>query len=89
MRAIYSKWEDGKMVAKVGDCYVQIVEWSPEGKVSAQSIHQFGSSTNDQNSKFFKNQSKLFSEKKMKQVWSTIEDIKNNLYSSYNVTSHK
>ena len=89
IRAIYSEWENGMMVAKVGDCYVQIVEWSPEGKVSAQSIHQFGSSTNDKNSKFFNNQAKLFSEKKMKPVWSNIEDIKDNLYSSYKVTSLK
>ena len=77
------------MVAKVGDCYVQIVEWSPEGEVSAKSIHQFGSSTNDKDSKFFKNQSKLFSEKKMKPVWSDLIDIKKNLHSSYTVTSNK
>ena len=89
MRAIYSTWEDGRMVAKVGDCYVQIVEWSPEGEVRAKSIHQFGSSTNDKNSKFFNNQSKLFSEKKMKPVWSNLNDIKNNLHSSYTVTSNK
>ena len=38
MRAIYSTWENGKMVAKVGDCFVQIVEWDPEGNVKSESI---------------------------------------------------
>ncbi|GIQ98959.1 hypothetical protein CM15mP5_3940 [bacterium] len=52
MRAIYTEWKDGKMIAKTGDCFVQIIEWSPEGKVSSKSIHQFGSATNDENSIF-------------------------------------
>ena len=87
LRAIYSKWQDGKLVAHTGDCYVQIVEWSPEGEVSAQSIHQFGSAVNDVKSKFYNNQSVLFSDKKMKPVWMEIKDIKNNLHSEYRISS--
>ena len=47
----------------------RIVEWDQNGKVSAQSIHQYGSAVNDKNSKFYNNQSHLFSSKK------TIEDL--------------
>ncbi len=89
MRAIYSKWENGKMVAKVGDCFIQIVEWSPEGDVKSESIHQYGSNTNDSTSPFYNNQSKLFSEKKMKPVYFTIDDIKTNLHSKYEVSSKR
>ena len=67
MRAIY-RMERWKNDCKTGDCFVQIIEWSPEGKVSSKSIHQFGSATNDENSIFYNNQSKLFAERKMKKV---------------------
>ena len=89
MRAIYSKWENGKMVAKVGDCFIQIVEWSPEGVVKSESIHQYGSNTDDSTSPFYNNQSKLFSEKKLKPVYFTIDDIKKNLHSKYEVSSKR
>ena len=87
LRAIYTTWKDGKMVAHTGDCYIQMVEWSPEGKVRAESIHQFGSAVNDEKSKFYNNQSMLFSEKKMKPVWMDLEDIKKNLHSEYTVST--
>ena len=89
MRAIYSTWENGKMVAKVGDCFVQIVEWDPEGNVKSESIHQYGSNTSDSSSPFFNNQSKIFSEKKMKPVYFNLDDIKNNLHSKYEVSSNR
>ena len=81
------KWEDGKLIAHTGDCYFQIVEWDQNGKVSAQSIHQYGSAVNDKNSKFYNNQSPLFSSKKMKPVWMDLEDIKLNLHSQYTISS--
>jgi penicillin amidase/acyl-homoserine-lactone acylase len=87
MRAIYTEWKDGKMIAKTGDCFVQIIEWSPEGKVSSKSIHQFGSATNDENSIFYNNQSKLFTERKMKKVLFSLDDIEKDLYKKYNVSS--
>ena len=87
LRAIYTTWKDGKMVAHTGDCYIQMVEWSPEGQVRAESIHQFGSAVNDEKSKFYNNQSKLFSEKKMKPVWMDLVDIKKNLHSEYTIST--
>ena len=60
---------------------------SLEGKVSSKSIHQFGSATNDENSIFYNNQSKLFAERKMKKVLFSLDDIKKDLYKKYNVSS--
>ena len=87
LRAIYSSWKDGRLVAHTGDCYIQMVEWSPTGKVSARSIHQFGSAVNDETSKFFNNQSVLFSKKEMKPVWMDLADIKKNIHREYNVST--
>ena len=64
---------------------MQMVEWSPDGKVKGESVHQFGSAVNDENSKFYNNQSKLLSAKKMKPVWIKLDDIKENLHSVYTI----
>ena len=82
-RAIYSQKQNGQRKAIAGDCFYQIVEWSPEGKVSAQSIHQFGAATLDENSRHYDDQAKLFATHQMKPVWMTLDDIKLNLEKSY------
>lgn len=82
-RAIYSRKQNGQRKATAGDCFFQIVEWSPEGEVSSQSIHQFGSATLDEKSPHYDDQAKLFATHQMKPVWITLEDIKLNLEKSY------
>ena len=59
------------------------MEWDPDGNVFAQSIHQFGSATQDSNSIHYDDQAKLFAKHQMKPVWMDLEDIKLNLESSY------
>ena len=66
-----------------GDCFFEIVEWDTKGNVFAQSIHQFGSATQDQNSVHYDDQAKLFAKHKMKPVWMKLEDIKLNLEKAY------
>ena len=83
LRAIYSKEKDGIREGRAGDCYFEIVEWDPDGNVSAQSIHQFGSATQDTNSIHYNDQAKLFAKHKMKPVWMSLEDIKLNLEKAY------
>lgn len=83
LRAIYSQEWNGQRKATAGDCFYQIVEWSPDGEVSSQSIHQFGSATLDENSIHYDDQSKLFATHKMKPAWMTLEEIKLNLEKSY------
>jgi len=82
-RAIYSRKQNGQRKATAGDCFFQIVEWSPEGKLSSQSIHQFGSATSDENSSHYNDQAELFATHQMKPVWMTLEDIKLHLEKSY------
>ncbi len=83
LRAIYSDNSGGYKKAVAGDCYFQIVEWSPTGKVSSQSIHQFGSATQDPSSPHYDDQANLFAKNKMKPIWINLKDIKLNLIKSY------
>ena len=66
LRAIYTRNNDNIMKGVAGDCYIQFVEWDPEGNIYSESIHQFGASTLDKDSKHFNDQAKLFSKELMK-----------------------
>ena len=83
LRAVYSKQEAKNNIGIAGDCYFEIVEWDTEGNVFAQSIHQFGTATQDQNSIHYDDQARLFAKHKMKPVWMKLEDIKLNLEKAY------
>ena len=89
LRAIYTKGDKGQRKAIAGDCYFQIVEWSPSGEVSSQSIHQYGSATLDSTSMHYDDQVELFSTNRMKPVWMNIKDIKLNLLNSYSPGGEK
>ena len=75
--------KNNKRVANGGDCFFQIIEWDQNGKVSAESIHQFGSSTIDKNSIHYSDQSYLFSNMKMKPSFVELDSIKKYLKKSY------
>ena len=68
LRAIYTTNDGNIMKAIAGDCYIQFVEWEPNGKVYSESIHQFGSSTSVPSSKHFDDQARLFSKELMKPI---------------------
>ena len=68
LRAIYSKKSGKNYKAVAGDCYIQAVEWGPEGQLNAWSIHQYGSSTMDKTSPHFDDQSKSFSKHELKVI---------------------
>ena len=68
LRAVYSKKSGKVYKAVAGDCYIQAVEWGPDGQLNAWSVHQYGSSTNDKSSPHYDDQSKLFSKHEMKQI---------------------
>ena len=68
LRAMYYKKSGKKYKAIAGDCYIQAVEWSPDKKVKAWSIHQYGSATKNEASTHYDDQSKLFSKHKMKLI---------------------
>lgn len=83
VRAIYSKWEKDQLIGYSGDCYFQMVEWDPDGNISAESINTFGSARQDNLSEHYNDQSLLFSQEKMKPVWMELDDILNNLEQAY------
>ena len=68
LRAIYYKKYGKKYRAIAGDCYIQAVEWSPEKKINAWSVHQYGSATNNKESIHYDDQAKMFSKHEMKQI---------------------
>ena len=83
LRAVYSKMINNRKVATHGDCFFQIVEWDQNGELSAESIHQYGSATQDILSDHYSDQSYLFSDKQMKPSWIELDSIKKHLKSSY------
>src|SRR5262249_16766840 len=72
LRAIESTVEpgsDGKFEANKGDTLVIFVEWDAQGRVHADSIHQFGSATLDASSPHYADQAPLYQREEMKPVW--------------------
>ena len=83
LRAIYSKLENNRKIATGEDCYFQMIEWDKDCNVSAESIHQYGTATLNQDSPHYNDQAILFSSMEMKTSFIKLEDIKNNLKSYY------
>tara|TARA_Y100001934_G_scaffold139807_1_gene168652 strand:+ start:3615 stop:5696 length:2082 start_codon:yes stop_codon:yes gene_type:complete len=83
LRAVYSKMVDNRRVAGHGDCFFQMVEWDKNGNLSAESIHQFGSATLDEESVHYSDQAYLFSDMKMKPSFIELDSIKKYLKISY------
>ena len=81
-RAIYYKeYKNGQKKAIAGDCYVLIANWNKNGKVSSQSIHQYGSSTSNYSSKHFNDQVDMFSNNKLKDTSIYLDDLIKNIES--------
>ena len=68
LRAMYYKKSGKRFKAVAGDCYIQAVEWSPDKKVTAWSIHQYGSATKNKTSIHYDDQAEMFSKHKMKLI---------------------
>jgi len=74
--------EKGQIIGWAGDTFLMLVEWGKDG-VSSESIHQYGSNTQHQDSKHYADQTKLFVERKLKPVWRELKIIKANLEKVY------
>jgi penicillin amidase/acyl-homoserine-lactone acylase len=86
LRAIESSFEpdaDGKFEARKGDTLIYFVEWDAQGKVSAQSIHQFGSATLDASSPHYADQAPMYLREEMKPVWLDEADVRQHLEREY------
>ena len=59
------------------------VTWDRQGRLSSESIHQFGSATLDSRSRHYADQSPLFVAMKTKPVLFTLAQLKGNIESDY------
>ena len=75
--------EQGILKGYAGDAFLMLVEWGKDGQVSSQSIHQYGSNTQNKSSKHYADQAKLFVNRNMKPVWLTLQDIEENVERVY------
>jgi penicillin amidase/acyl-homoserine-lactone acylase len=84
LHAIYGELgEDGRFHGIAGDAYILMVTWQPDGSVSSQSIHQYGSATLDQSSPHYADQAPIFVNRELTPVWFTEAEILANLEEEY------
>lgn len=84
LHAIYGELgEDGRFQGIAGDSYILMVTWQPDGSVSSQSIHQYGSATQDESSPHYADQAPIFVRRELTPVWFTEAEILANLEAEY------
>ncbi len=83
-RAVYGMpQDDGTLTAVDGDTLIMFVTWDKTGKLSSQSIHQFGSATLDKTSKHYDDQVPLFVAMKLKPVLFARDQLKGHTEADY------
>jgi len=83
-RAVYGVPQpDGTLTAVDGDTLIMFVTWDKNGKLSSQSIHQFGSATLDTHSPHYADQAPLFVAMKTKPVRFTWAELKGHIEADY------
>jgi len=79
LRAIYGFYdsfvENKGLTAVAGDTHIMIADWDENGKLSIQTIHQFGAATLDQSSTHYADQAQLFADEKFKNMPMTLEEV--------------
>jgi acyl-homoserine-lactone acylase len=70
LRAVYGVFDEeaGFQKATAGDSYIMFVEWAPDGALSSQTIHNFGSATLDQRSNHYDDQAPIFASEKERRL---------------------
>jgi acyl-homoserine-lactone acylase len=83
-RAVYGlKQPDGTLTAAGGDTFIMFVTWDKEGKLSSESIHQFGSATLSEASRHYADQSPMFVAMKAKPVLFTQGQLAGRIEADY------
>ena len=79
LRAIYADRDgvvkEGFMNAFAGDTHIMYADWSPQGELTLQSIHQYGAATMDENSPHYDDQAPLFARGEYKRMPMTLEQV--------------
>ncbi len=90
VHAVYGQLQDdGRLHGFVGDSYVMLVQWGADGRLTSQSIHQFGSATSHPESPHYADQAPLFANRQLKPVWLTEADIRAHLEREYRPGEYK
>ena len=83
-RGVYGERQpDGTLTAVVGDTLVMFVTWDRAGKLSSESIHQFGSASIDPSSPHYADQAPLFVAMKTKAVLFTQAQLAGHVEADY------
>jgi acyl-homoserine-lactone acylase len=83
-RAVYGlPQKDGTLTADAGDTLIMFVTWDKTGRLSSESIHQFGSATLDAKSPHYADQTPLFVAMKTKPVYFTEEQLRGHIREDY------
>lgn len=83
-RAVYGREQpDGTLTAVGGDTFIMFVNWDRFGRLSSESVHQFGSATLDKSSPHYADQTPLFVAMKTKPVLFTEEELKGDIEEDY------
>jgi penicillin amidase/acyl-homoserine-lactone acylase len=83
-RGVYGERQpDGTLTAMAGDTFVMFVTWDKAGKLTSESIHQFGSATLDRNSRHYADQAPLFVGMKTKAVLFTQAQLAGHVEADY------
>jgi len=88
-RAVYGAPQgDGRLKAQGGDTLIMFVTWDKAGKLSSESIHQFGSATLDAASPHYGDQTPLFAAMKTKPVLFTEAQLAGHIHADYAPGEH-
>lgn len=70
LRAVYPAGirDDGELHMTAGDTWIALVEWGPDGKVSADLINNYGSAVLDETSPHYADQAPLFASEQWRQA---------------------
>ena len=79
--------EDGRLVIKHGDSFIQFVEWPRDGPVRSQSIQPFGQTATRPGSRHFADQAPLFVAHRLKPVHFTPAQIAAHAVRKYRVSN--
>ncbi|MFI4935414.1 MAG: acylase [Caulobacterales bacterium] len=83
-RAVYGEPQpDGRLKGVAGDTFIMFVTWDKAGKLSSDSIHQFGSATLDATSPHYADQTPMFVGMKMKPVLFTEAELAGHIQEDY------
>lgn len=84
LRAVYGTVDrDGRLAARAGDTFIMFVSWDREGRLSSESVHQFGSATSREASPHFADQAPLFAAERTKPVRFTEAQLAGHIAEDY------